>query len=115
MEDSDGRRPSLRGVQGVAAGVPSTELVITQEEDAGTGFRLERPGEGAHEPGVGRNHTPGLKATISAGWFSPGRDPGQLIGRVEYSAGCEGVGGAGVGHAFTRVICSCREQKGRGG
>lgn len=42
VEDSDGLRLSLRGVQGVAAGVPNRVLVITQEEDAGTGFRLER-------------------------------------------------------------------------
>lgn len=41
VEDSDGLRLSLRGVQGVAAGVPSRELVITQEDDAGIGFRLE--------------------------------------------------------------------------
>lgn len=47
VEDSDGLRPSLRGVQGVAAGVPRRELVITQEDDAGTGFRLERRGEDA--------------------------------------------------------------------
>lgn len=43
--------------------------------------------------------------------FSPRRDPGQLIGWVENSAGCEGVGGAGVGHTFTGVICSCREHR----
>lgn len=43
VEDSDGLRLSLRGVQGVAAGVPNRVLVITQEDDAGTGFRLERP------------------------------------------------------------------------
>lgn len=42
VEDSEGLRLSLRGVQGVAAGVPSSVLVITQEDDAGTGFRLER-------------------------------------------------------------------------
>lgn len=42
VEDSDGLRPSRRGVQGVAAGVPRRELVITQEDDAGTGFRLKR-------------------------------------------------------------------------
>lgn len=42
VEDSDGLRLSLRGVQGVAAGVPSRVLVITHEDDAGTGFRLER-------------------------------------------------------------------------
>lgn len=42
VEDSDGLRLSLRGVQGVAAGVASRVLVITQEDDAGTGFRLER-------------------------------------------------------------------------
>ncbi len=42
VEDSDGLRLSLRGVQGVAAGVPNRVLVITQEDDAGTGFRLER-------------------------------------------------------------------------
>lgn len=47
VEDSDGLRPSRRGVQGVAAGVPRRELVITQEEDAGTGFRLKRRREGA--------------------------------------------------------------------
>lgn len=41
VEDSDGLRLSLRGVQGVAAGVPNRVLVITQEDDAGTGFRLE--------------------------------------------------------------------------
>lgn len=46
VEDSDGLRPSRRGVQGVAAGVPR-ELVITQEDDAGTGFRLNRRREGA--------------------------------------------------------------------
>lgn len=50
VEDSEGLRPSLRGVQGVAAGVASSELVITQEDDAGTGFRLERPGEEARAP-----------------------------------------------------------------
>lgn len=32
-------------MQGVAAGVPNRVLVITQEEDAGTGFRLERQSE----------------------------------------------------------------------
>lgn len=42
VEDSEGLRLSLRGVQGVAAGVANRELVITQEDDAGTGFRLER-------------------------------------------------------------------------
>lgn len=42
VEDSDGLRLSLRGVQGVAAGVPNRVLVITQEDDAGTGFRLQR-------------------------------------------------------------------------
>lgn len=42
VEDSDGLRPSRRGVQDVAAGVPRRELVITQEDDAGTGFRLKR-------------------------------------------------------------------------
>lgn len=47
VEDSDGLRPSRRGVQGVAAGVPRRELVITQEDDAGTGFRLKRRREGA--------------------------------------------------------------------
>lgn len=41
VEDSDGLRPSLRGVQGVAAGVVNKVLVITQEDDAGTGLRLE--------------------------------------------------------------------------
>lgn len=41
VEDSDGLRLSLRGVQGVAAGVANKVLVITQEDDAGTGFRLE--------------------------------------------------------------------------
>lgn len=41
VEDSEGLRLSLRGVQGVAAGVPNRVLVITQEDDAGTGFRLE--------------------------------------------------------------------------
>lgn len=41
VEDSDGRRLSLRGVQGVAAGVANSELVITQEEAAGVGFRLQ--------------------------------------------------------------------------
>lgn len=41
VEDSDGLRPSRRGVQGVAAGVPRRELVITQEDDAGAGFRLK--------------------------------------------------------------------------
>lgn len=46
VEDSDGLRPSRRGVQGVAAGVPRRELVITQEDDAGTGFRLKRRREG---------------------------------------------------------------------
>lgn len=45
VEDSDGLRPSLRGVQGVAAGVPRRELVITQEDEAGTGFRLKRRGQ----------------------------------------------------------------------
>lgn len=40
VDDSEGLRPSLRGVQGVAAGVQNRLLVITQEEDAGTGFRL---------------------------------------------------------------------------
>lgn len=47
VEDSDGLRPSLRGVQGVAAGVPSRELVITQEDEAAAGFRLERREEDA--------------------------------------------------------------------
>lgn len=42
VEDSEGLRLSLRDVQGVAAGVPSRVLVITQEDDAGTGFKLER-------------------------------------------------------------------------
>lgn len=41
VEDSEGLRLSLRDVQGVAAGVPSRVLVITQEDDAGTGFKLE--------------------------------------------------------------------------
>lgn len=41
VDDSEGLRPSLRGVQGVAAGVPNRVLVITQEDDAGTGFKLE--------------------------------------------------------------------------
>lgn len=41
VEDSDGMRLSLRGVQGVTAGVPNRQLVITQEDDEGTGFRLE--------------------------------------------------------------------------
>lgn len=45
VEDSDGL--SRRGVQGVAAGVPRRELVITQEDDAGTGFRLKRSREDA--------------------------------------------------------------------
>lgn len=40
VEDSEGLRLSLRDVQGVAAGVPSRVLVITQEDDAGTGFKL---------------------------------------------------------------------------
>lgn len=40
MEDSEGLRLSRWGVQGVAAGVASRALVITQEEDAATGFRL---------------------------------------------------------------------------
>lgn len=40
VEDSEGLRLSLRGVQGVAAGVPNRVLVITQEDDPGTGFRL---------------------------------------------------------------------------
>lgn len=42
VEDSEGLRLSLRDVQGVAAGVPSRVLVITQDDDAGTGFKLER-------------------------------------------------------------------------
>lgn len=41
VDDSEGLRLSLRGVQGVAAGVPNRVLVITQEDDAGIGFRLE--------------------------------------------------------------------------
>lgn len=41
VDDSEGLRLSLRGVQGVAAGVPNRVLVITQEDDAGTGFKLE--------------------------------------------------------------------------
>lgn len=41
VEDSEGLRLSLWGVQGVAAGVPRRVLVITQEEDAGTGFKLQ--------------------------------------------------------------------------
>lgn len=45
VEDSDGLRLSLRGVQGVAAGVANKVLVITQEDDAGTGFRLENKRE----------------------------------------------------------------------
>lgn len=45
VEDSDGLRLSLRGVQGVAAGVANKVLVITQEDDAGTGFRLENKQE----------------------------------------------------------------------
>lgn len=40
VDDSEGMRLSLRGVQGVTAGVPSRLLVITQEDDARTGFRL---------------------------------------------------------------------------
>lgn len=47
VEDSDGLRPSLRGVHGVAAGVPRRELVITQEDDEGTGLRLEGRGKDA--------------------------------------------------------------------
>lgn len=109
VEDSDGLRPSLRGVQGVAAGVPRRELVITQEDEAGTGFRLERPGEARAADGVWPDSLRPKTPTIFNQPFSPRRDPGQLIGWVEYSAGCEGVGGAGVGHTFTGVICSCRE------
>lgn len=107
MEDSDGLRQSRRGVQGVAAGVPRRELVITQEDDAGTGFRLERRGEmqicksiniPAHWEllkGRGQTVVPrllwGARSTFT-GTVSPWCDPGQLIGRVEYSAGCKGVG-----------------------
>lgn len=42
VEDSEGLRLSLRGVHGVAAGVPNRPLLITQEDDAGTGFKLEK-------------------------------------------------------------------------
>lgn len=49
VEDSDGLRLSLRGVQGVAAGVPNRLLVITQADDAGTGFRLKREGKQNHK------------------------------------------------------------------
>lgn len=34
-------------MQGVATGVPSRELVITQEDEVAAGFRLERRGEDA--------------------------------------------------------------------
>lgn len=40
VDDSEGLRLSLRGVQGVAAGVPHRLLLITQEDDVETGFRL---------------------------------------------------------------------------
>lgn len=49
MEDSEGLRLSLRGVQGVAAGVPNRVLVITQEDDAGTGFRLKERKKGIYK------------------------------------------------------------------
>lgn len=41
----------------------------------------------------------------------PGCDPGLLISWVEDPTGSEGVGRAGVGHAFTWVVCSLRSQK----
>lgn len=41
----------------------------------------------------------------------PRRDPRQLVSRVEDSTGCEGVGRAGVGHAFTGVVRSCKSHK----
>ena len=42
---------------------------------------------------------------------SPRRDSRLLICWVEDSTGGEGVSGAGVGHAFTWVVCSCRSHK----
>lgn len=65
----------------------------------------------AAEGGVARQLRPKKNTNIFNHPFSPRRDPGQLIGWVENSAGCEGVGGAGVGHTFTGVICSCREHR----
>lgn len=38
----------------------------------------------------------------------PWCDPCLLVSWVEDPTGCEGVGGAGVGHAFTRVVRSFR-------
>lgn len=109
VEDSDGL--SRRGVQGVAAGVPRRELVITQEDDAGTGFRLKRGREDADLSQQISQRDPEqciLPLLLKGVWpdseappthlhgiftlVSPRRDPGQLIGRVEDSAGGEGVG-----------------------
>lgn len=41
----------------------------------------------------------------------PWRDPCLLVSRMEDPAGCEGVRGAGVRHAFTGVVRSCRWHK----
>lgn len=49
VDDSEGLRLSLRGVQGVAAGVPKRVLVITQEADAGTEIRLKRKQTGRND------------------------------------------------------------------
>lgn len=48
------------------------------------------------------------QAAPEAVFCSPRSDPCLLISRVKDPTGCEGVGGAGVGHAFTRVVRSCR-------
>lgn len=110
VEDSEGLRLSLRGVQGVAAGVANKVLVMTQEDDAGTGFRLENKR-------VHRNlsfiHIHISFAVMNKkdgviGCRVPRGHPGLLVGRMQDATGCEGVGGAGVGHALARVVRSFR-------
>lgn len=48
---------------------------------------------------------------MKRGFVSPWCDPRQLISWVKDPAGREGVGGAGVGHAFTWVVRSWRSRK----
>lgn len=53
------------------------------------------------------------QAAPEAGRRSPRCDPRLLISGVKDPTGCEGVGRAGVSHAFPWVVCSCRTNKHR--
>lgn len=102
-------------MQGVAAGV-ERRLEDIAHEEVGAGFRLQREEYCKYEFAIDVAKCCFLLSFIHIKLnleckSRPGCDSGDLVRWVKDPTGCEGVGGAGVGHALTRVVhCKTHNQ-----